>query len=65
MPSSAVMHKFKAGKLKSGSGHKVKDRKQALAIMLSEKRNEAEHGGKYVSEGERKNPLAGTRKRHK
>lgn len=31
-----VMRKFKEGNLKSGSGHKVTDRKQALAIALSE-----------------------------
>jgi len=42
MPSSQVMHKWKAGKLHSGSkkGPKVKNRKQAIAIMLSEKRKE-------------------------
>jgi len=34
-----VMHEFKAGKLKSGrSGKKVKSRKQAIAIGLSEAR---------------------------
>lgn len=40
------MHKFKHGGLHSGSkeGPKVKDRKQAVAIMLSEKR--AAQGGK-------------------
>jgi hypothetical protein len=47
MPSSEVMHKFKKGKLKSGSGGKVKSRKQAIAIMMSEKRKEKAHGGKY------------------
>ncbi len=49
MPSSQVMHKFKHGKLHSGSksGAKVKSRKQAVAIMLSEKRAEQKHGGKY------------------
>lgn len=31
-----VMHKFKSGKLKSGSGGKVTSRKQAIAIALSE-----------------------------
>jgi Family of unknown function (DUF6496) len=53
MPSSAVMGKFKKGKLHSGSkkGKKVKSRKQAVAIMLSEKRNEAAHGGKYKHGG--------------
>lgn len=34
------MHKWKAGKLKSGgSGKPVKSQKQAVAIMLSEKRS--------------------------
>jgi Family of unknown function (DUF6496) len=49
MPSSAVMSKWKKGSLHSGSkkGPKVKDQKQAVAIMLSEKRAEKKHGGKY------------------
>lgn len=49
MPSSAVMGKFKRGRLHSGSkaGPLVKSRKQAVAIFLSEKRNEDEHGGSY------------------
>lgn len=39
MPWDEVMHKFKSGSLKSGgSGKPVKSRKQAIAIMLSEKR---------------------------
>lgn len=40
MPYEQVMHKFKHGKLHSGSKHgpQVKNRKQAIAIMLSEKR---------------------------
>ena len=38
MPWDKVLHKFKAGNLKSSSGHKVTSRKQAIAIMLSEKR---------------------------
>ncbi len=39
MPWDEVMHKFKAGTLKSGgSGRKVKSRRMAIAIMLSEKR---------------------------
>ncbi len=33
-----VMHEFKEGELKSGSGQKVKSRKQAVAIALSEAR---------------------------
>ena len=46
MPYDRVMHKFKEGALHSGgpSGPKVKNRKQAIAIMLSEKR--AAKGGK-------------------
>jgi hypothetical protein len=31
-----VMHEYKTGTLKSGSGKKVKSRKQAIAIALSE-----------------------------
>lgn len=31
-----VMHEFKTGKLKSSSGDKVKSRKQAIAIALSQ-----------------------------
>lgn len=40
MPYTEVMHKFKQGKLHSGAkgGPVVKNRNQALAIMLSEKR---------------------------
>jgi hypothetical protein len=33
-----VMREYKKGKLKSGSGRKVKNRKQAIAIGLSEAR---------------------------
>lgn len=54
MPYDEVMHKFKAGKLHSGSksGPEVKSRSQAIAIMLSEKR--AAEGGKeeYKSKGD-------------
>jgi len=34
-----VMHEFEDGDLKSGSGHKVTDRKQAIAIALEEARD--------------------------
>lgn len=46
MPSSQVMHKFKEGRLHSGgpSGPAVKNRKQAIAIMMSERQNEEETG---------------------
>ena len=37
-----VMHEMKRGKLKSGSGKKVTSRKQAIAIGLSEAREEGE-----------------------
>lgn len=49
MPSSEVMSKYKAGQLHSGSksGPTVKNRAQAIAIMLSEKRAEGAHGGRY------------------
>ena len=46
MPYNEVLSKFKAGTLKSGgSGKPVKNRKQAIAIMLSEKR-QAQSGAK-------------------
>lgn len=35
MPADEIMRKYKAGTLKSGSGGKVKNRKQALAIAAS------------------------------
>jgi Family of unknown function (DUF6496) len=47
MPYTEVMKKFKGGKLHSGSakGPTVTNRKQAIAIMLSEKK-EASKGKK-------------------
>lgn len=56
MPASEVMHKYGKGDLKSSNGKKVTNRKQAIAIMLSEKRNEAKHGGHY-KEGKKRNPF--------
>lgn len=46
MPWNEVMHKWGSGKLRSGSksGPPVHSQKQAVAIMLSEKR--AAEGGK-------------------
>jgi hypothetical protein len=40
MPFDEVMHKFKHGNLHSGSksGKKVTNKKQAIAVMLSEKK---------------------------
>ena len=37
-----VMHEMKEGKLKTGTGKKVTSRKQAIAIGLSEAREEGE-----------------------
>jgi hypothetical protein len=48
----SAMHRKKAGTLKSGSGHKVTSRKQAIAIGL----NEAREKGAHV-------PARGSRKR--
>lgn len=50
MPWDEVMHKFGSGSLKSGgSGKKVTDKKQALAIMFSEKGEAAKGKGEYKS----------------
>lgn len=51
MPFDEVMHKFKTGELHSGSksGPTVKNRKQAIAIMLSEKRAAGEGKTEYKS----------------
>lgn len=38
MPWDEVMHKWKAGTLKSSSGQPITNQKQAVAVMLSEKR---------------------------
>lgn len=47
MPSEEVMDEFKGGRLRSGSkrGPKVRSRKQAIAIMLAERRKEGKGGG--------------------
>ncbi len=47
MPWDEVMHKYAAGKLKSGSGAKVTSKAQAIAIMLSEKRKAAGGNSEY------------------
>lgn len=51
MPYDEVMHKYKHGALHSGSksGPLVKNRKQAIAIMLSEKRKAGEGKSEYKS----------------
>jgi hypothetical protein len=43
------MHEMKRGKLRSGSGKKVKSRKQAIAIGLSEARQEGAKAPKKAS----------------
>jgi uncharacterized protein DUF6496 len=51
MPWDQVMHKWKQGSLHSGSksGKKVTNRKQAIAIMLSEKKKAGEGKKEYQS----------------
>jgi hypothetical protein len=44
-----VMHERKEGTLKSGSGKKVKSRKQAIAIGLSEARKEGKKAPKKAT----------------
>jgi len=54
MPYTEVMHKWKQGELHSGSktGPPVTNRKQAIAIMLSEKRKAAGGNQEYANPGE-------------
>jgi hypothetical protein len=54
------MHKYKRGKLKSGSGRKVKSRKQAIAIGLSEARKK---GKKAPSKKKSKSRKKSSRKK--
>jgi hypothetical protein len=51
MPWNQVMHKWKTGNLHSGSkeGPTVKNQKQAVAIMLSEKRKAGEGKKEYAA----------------
>jgi len=61
MPWNEVMDKWKSGELKSGSsGKPVKNQKQAVAIMLSEKR--AAQGGKSEYKASKKAPGFGRKK---
>ena len=56
MPWDEVLHKWKTGKLYSGgNGKLVKNQKQAVAIMLSEKK--AAEGGKSEYAAQRKGKL--------
>ena len=65
MPWNEVMGKFKHGELHSGSKHgpKVKNRKQAIAIMMSEQR--AASGGKEEYKSSESKPVKGLKKAHK
>jgi hypothetical protein len=56
-----VMHERKKGTLKSGSGRKVKSRKQAIAIGLSEARKE----GKKVPKKAKRKTKRKTKKKKK
>lgn len=61
MPYTEVMHKFKSGNLHSGSksGPKVGSRKQAIAIMMSEKRKA--EGGETEYQPKHKAAMSGLR----
>lgn len=48
-----VLHEFKAGSLKSSSGQKVTNKKQAVAIALSE----ARQAGAKIPEAKRRKRL--------
>ena len=50
------MHKFKHGELRSGSGHKVTDRKQAIVIAMHEaglSKPKHKHGMNYMHEDDK------------
>ena len=65
MPWDQVLHKWKHGELHSGSkkGPKVSNQKQAIAIMLSEKRAAA--GGKKEYQPIDSGPSSKMRRKHK
>lgn len=64
MPYTEVMHKWKHGELHSGSkkGPKVTNQKQAVAIMMSEKR--AAEGGKKEYQPVDSGPSHKVRRKH-
>ena len=49
MPWKQVFAKFQEGRLRSGSGQKVTNRKQAIAIAMSEKRQASAGKKEYQS----------------
>lgn len=65
MPYDEVMHKFKHETLHSGSkkGPKVKNRKQAIAIMMSEKREANKGKSEYKSKIDT-SPSKNVKKKH-
>lgn len=66
MPYDEVMGKWKAGELRSGnkfSGPRVHSQKQAIAIMLSEKRKAQEGKTEYQSSGTQKEHVVAEKKK--
>jgi hypothetical protein len=63
MPWDEVMGKYKAGELHSGSksGPKAKSRKQAIAIMLSEKEKAMAGKSEYKSKKKKKKKVVSSR----
>ena len=59
----STMRRRKRGTLKSGSGRKVKSRKQAIAIGLSEARSKGKKVPPRKSSGSRKRKSSGGRKK--
>jgi len=57
-----VMHERKKGTLKSGSGRKVKSRKQAIAIGLSEARKKGKKVPKKASKKKKSKKKSGKKK---
>lgn len=55
-----VMHEYKHGELETGSGKKVKSRKQAVAIGLKESGS-----SKYESDADNKRNLEKTKKKER
>lgn len=54
-----VMHEYKDGELKSGSGRKLKSRKQAIAIAMSIRSVEAAQKGQLSAKCECSSKRAG------
>jgi hypothetical protein len=59
----SAMRRRKKGTLKSGSGRKVKSRKQAIAIGLSEARSKGKKVPRKKSSAKRSSSRPGSRKR--